>query len=171
MGLILIPLKSVAKLQLPSTVEGLVPIWHQFQYQKSPCWNLWGVYYKLFFHQKKQNWLELKYFPGTCWFWQDAHQEIVSQLRHRNDQGHSGLGVHLGIWAPGLKFRCGGTAPGDLKQHCHFPSRKPPAFWLCWVSFALVLVKQKTSVTLPLSPCIHLHNDGRYSCWQKCEQP
>lgn len=33
----------MAKLQLFSTVEGLVPIWHQFQHQQRPCWRLWGV--------------------------------------------------------------------------------------------------------------------------------
>lgn len=64
MGLILIPLKSVAKLQLPSTVEGLVPIWHQFQYQKSPCWNL-QVYWKTSFSLKNE----------THWNWSTSQEQ------------------------------------------------------------------------------------------------
>lgn len=77
----------------------------------------------------------------------------VSQLRHRNDQGYSGLGVHLTNWAPGSMSPHWRTATGGPEQHCPFPSRKPPAFWLCWVTFTLVLVKWKTSATLSLSRC------------------
>ena len=67
MGLIQIPLKSVIKLQLPSKVERLVPIWNQFQYQQSPCWSLRSSLINYFFI-KKQNSSELKYFPGMFWF-------------------------------------------------------------------------------------------------------
>lgn len=63
MGLILIPLKSVAKLQLSSTVEGLVPIWHQFQHQKSPCWRLPGVYWQTGLSSKKMKFIRTEVLP------------------------------------------------------------------------------------------------------------
>lgn len=82
----------------------------------------------------------------------------------RNYQSHSALGVQQGTWTPGWKSLCGGTAMGDLKQHWHFPNKKPPAFWLYWVSFTLVLVNWKTFVTPALSPGAHLHHEGRGWC-------
>lgn len=128
---------------------------------------------KNYFFIKKLNSLELKYFPGTCWFWQDICQETVwfSDKKHRNDLGCRGLGAHLGTRAPGSKYTHWETAMRDPKQHCSFPCRKPSAFWLRWVSVTLVLVKWKMFVTLSLSSGAHLHN-RRCWCWQeKSKQP
>lgn len=154
MGLILIPLKSVAKLQLSSTVEGLVPIWHQFQHQKSPCWRLWGVYWQTGLSSKKkeihQDWTTSMDHPSfdkmpikrlfPRWYF--------SVKNNGNNQVYGGLGVHPGARARGSRSLSWGTATGDLKGHCYFPGKKPLGFWPCWIPVALALANWKTFVPL-----------------------
>lgn len=104
MGLILVPLKSAVKLQLPSTVEGLVPIWHHFQYQKTPCWNCKEFTEKLLFHQKMKligtEVLPRNVLVLTRHLSRNCFSDDVSQLR--NIEMTESAGVWEFTWVPGL---------------------------------------------------------------------
>lgn len=106
MGLILIPLKSVAKLQLPSTVEGLVPIWHQFQYQKSPCWCLCRFYWQTIFSSKNETHWNLSTSQELACFDKTSIRKLFHRwcfsAKTRNYQSHSGIRVQQGTWTPGV---------------------------------------------------------------------
>lgn len=136
MGLFLIPLKSVAKLQPTLTVEGLVPIWHQFQYQKSPSWSLWGADWQTTFSSKTEtHWnsstsQEHAGFDKVSirklflrWCFSAKTQKWPCLQRFGSSPGYLGSCLKVPVWRNSYR-RPERTLP--------LPSTIPIKFWINW---------------------------------------